>query len=78
MLLNAPKNAIAIEIRAGRKSDHLKWKSYLELFYHIQIKDSVTYASFKYVEINGVEAIRAASGYNTTDTTLVEDHLEYL
>jgi len=78
MLLNAPKNAIAIEIRVGRPGDSTSGKSFIELFYHIQVKDSVTYASFKYVEIEGIEAIRAKSGFNTNDTTLAEDHFEYM
>lgn len=78
MLLNAPKNAIAIEIRAGRTSDSAHGKSCIELFYHVQVKDSVTYASFKYIEILGIEAIRAKSGLSTNDSTLVEDHLDYM
>jgi len=51
MLINAPKNAIAIQIRAATTSDK---KRCIESFYHIQTKDGVNHACFKYIEIKGV------------------------
>ncbi len=55
MLISAPRNAIAIEIRtASAKS---KSKS-VELFYHIKIKNKLDFACLKYIEIEGVNAYR--------------------
>lgn len=55
MLISAPRNAIAIELRtAGPKS---KTKS-VELFYHIKVRNKLDFACLKYIEIEGVNAYR--------------------
>jgi hypothetical protein len=55
MLISAPRNAIAIELRtAGPKSK----TKYIELFYHIKVRNKLDFACLKYIEIEGVNAYR--------------------
>lgn len=55
MLIQAPKNAVAIEVRSA---DPRGERKYVELAYHIQIKDQLDLACLKYIEIKGVDAYR--------------------
>lgn len=55
MLIQAPKNAVAIEIRSA---DPRGDRKYVELAYHVQIKDQLDLACLKYIEIKGVDAYR--------------------
>jgi|GEM_PF-3232192 len=56
MLVSAPKNAIAIQLRLKSIAQE---RRILELFYHINVNNRVEYASFKYIEIKGVEFYRS-------------------
>lgn len=55
MLIQAPKNAVAIEVRSA---DPRGDRKYVELAYHVQIKDQLDLACLKYIEIKGVDAYR--------------------
>ena len=56
MLINAPLNAIAIQLNVSTRREG---KKFIEIFYHIKNKESVSYASFKYIEVKGVEHYRS-------------------
>ncbi len=50
MLLNAPKNAVAIEIKKIDPVDNIK---NLELCYHIRVKGKLSLACFSYFHYKG-------------------------
>ena len=55
MLISAPRNAIAIEIRTANQKSKTKC---IELFYHIKVRNKLDFACLKYIEIVGVNAYR--------------------
>ncbi len=57
MLVNSPKNAIAIQVRRAGSTGP-EGQKYIELFFHVRIKDNLDFAGFKYVEMKGVDAYR--------------------
>ena len=56
MLINAPLNAIAIQLNVSMRKGG---KKFIEIFYHIKNNESVSHASFKYIEVRGVEYYRS-------------------
>lgn len=56
MLVSAPRNAVAIQIRLKKIPENRK---ILELFYHVSVNNRLEAASFKYIEIKGVEYYRS-------------------
>lgn len=58
MLVKAPKNAVAIELRVGKPEEELKT---VELFFHVKVKDTIQFADFRYVRYKGVDAYRIKS-----------------
>ncbi len=49
MLVEAPKNAVAIQARTAKTADNQA--RFIELFYHVTINNKIDYAQFKYIEI---------------------------
>jgi Holliday junction resolvase-like predicted endonuclease len=50
LLISAPKNAIAIELKKKDSNTH---KKNLEICYHIKVKNTLSQANFKYFQYKG-------------------------